>query len=53
MSFTDSSGWQSWLDLMIIGVNLTAGAHELRVFMDAGHFNLNYLDVLPSDGTSV
>jgi hypothetical protein len=45
-SFTDASGWQSWKDVTVAGVNLTAGAHVLRITMTTGGFNLNYLDVI-------
>jgi len=45
MSFTDSSGWQSWLDVTVTGVSLTAGNHVLRIFMDTSFFNVNYVDV--------
>jgi subtilisin family serine protease len=46
MSFTSSSGWQSWTDVTASGVALTAGAHELRIYMNTADFNLNYLDVI-------
>jgi hypothetical protein len=45
LSFTDASGWQSWLDVAVTGVNLTAGQHELRIVMDTDHLNVNYLDI--------
>jgi len=44
-NFTDASGWQSWKDVTVSGVNLTAGAHVLRLTMSTGGFNVNYLDV--------
>lgn len=48
MRSTDSSGWQSWLNITATGVNLTAGAHELRIVMDTSGFNVNYVDVKPA-----
>ena|GEM_PF-2948503 len=44
-NLTDASGWQSWKDVTVPGVNLAAGTHVLRITMSAGNFNLNYLDV--------
>ena len=49
LTFTDASGWQSWVDVKASGVQLTAGAHELRLVMDGDSFNVNYLEVTPSD----
>jgi hypothetical protein len=48
LSFTDASGWQSWLNAIATRVPLTAGTHELRIVMDSDFFNVNYLDVAPS-----
>ncbi len=45
MSFTDASGWQVWQDVTVSGISLTAGPHTLRVVMDTGGFNLNYVEV--------
>lgn len=44
-SFTDASGWQAWNNVEAAGVNLTAGAHVLRVLFTSGNMNMNYLDV--------
>jgi hypothetical protein len=49
LSFSDASGWQSWLDVTVPRVNLPAGRHELRLVLDADSFNVNYLEVMPSD----
>jgi hypothetical protein len=49
LSFSDASGWQSWLDVTVPRVNLPAGRHELRLVLDADSFNVNYLEVRPSD----
>ena len=46
ISFTDSSGWQSWIDVSVPGVPLQVGTHELRIVMDASGFNVNYIDVV-------
>jgi hypothetical protein len=45
MSFTDSSGWQSWVNVIAPNISLSAGNHTLRIVMDTGGFNLNYVDV--------
>ncbi|HEY3665150.1 MAG TPA: carbohydrate-binding protein, partial [Polyangiaceae bacterium] len=44
-SFSDASGWQSWRDLPISKISLSAGSHTLRIQLLTGNFNLNYLDV--------
>jgi hypothetical protein len=44
-TFTDASGWQSWKDVAVSNVSLTAGAHALRINMATAGFNLNYLNV--------
>ncbi|MBI2933732.1 MAG: carbohydrate-binding protein [Planctomycetes bacterium] len=44
VGFTSNSGYQSWIDLSLPNVSLTAGAHTLRLFIEAGGFNLNYID---------
>jgi hypothetical protein len=49
LSFSDASGWQSWVDVEASGVRLSAGTHELRLVMDGDSFNVNYLEVTPSD----
>jgi hypothetical protein len=41
-----SSGWQSFADVAARGVSIAAGNHKLRVVMDTGSTNLNYVDVL-------
>jgi uncharacterized repeat protein (TIGR02543 family) len=42
---TDASGWQSWKDMVVPNVSLTAGSHVVRMTMTTGGLNLNYLDV--------
>jgi hypothetical protein len=42
---TDASGWQSWKDIVVSNVNLTAGNHSLRINMTTAGFNINYLNV--------
>jgi hypothetical protein len=47
--FDSTGGWQSWQDVVVDGINLTAGAKKLRIDMSTGDFNLNYLDLIPAD----
>jgi uncharacterized repeat protein (TIGR02543 family) len=44
-SFTDASGSQSWRNIVIPNLTMSAGNHELRMVMVTGGFSLNYLDV--------
>jgi hypothetical protein len=41
-----TGGWQSFSDVVARGVNIAAGNHKLRVVLDTGSTNLNYVDVL-------
>ncbi|MEO0793640.1 MAG: malectin domain-containing carbohydrate-binding protein [Verrucomicrobiota bacterium] len=44
---TGGAGWQSWQNVVATNINLTAGANqELRVVMDTGGFNINYVDAV-------
>jgi M6 family metalloprotease-like protein len=45
ISYTDASGWQSWKDVPLTGVSLTAGPHTVTVSMATASINLNYLQV--------
>ena len=40
-----STGWQSWGNRTISNVNIPAGPHTLRVEMDTGKTNFNYIDI--------
>lgn len=40
-----SAGWQSFADVTAPGVSIAAGAHRLRLVMDTGLSNVNYLEV--------
>jgi len=48
LSHADVTGWQSWKDLKITGINLTVGNHLMKVVFDTWGFNLNYIDVKKS-----
>jgi hypothetical protein len=43
-----SGGWQAFADVVTRNVPMTAGNHTLRLVMDTGSVNINYLDVQPS-----
>ncbi len=45
---TGGAGWQAWRDVVVENVALNAGIQELRIVMDSNSFNINYLDVEPS-----
>jgi thermitase len=44
-STTTAAGWQSWINVVIPSVSLTAGNHQLRLTLGSANLNLNYLDV--------
>ena len=45
-SFSNTGGWQTYQDVTIADVDLTAGVKELRLDMKSGSFNLNYIDLV-------
>ncbi|HZA23735.1 MAG TPA: carbohydrate-binding protein, partial [Dehalococcoidia bacterium] len=45
VSFDDSEGYDTFVDVKVEGVSLRAGRHELRFVMHTGYFSLNYLDL--------
>ena len=47
-----SSGWQSFEDRAVEGVPLSVGTHTVRVVFETGYLNLNYIDVVASQGPS-
>ncbi len=53
ISFTANSGWQNWSDQVLGNIALTGGAHELRLVMTTGDFNINYLDVSSADANLI
>jgi hypothetical protein len=40
-----SGGWQAFADVMAANISISAGAHKLRLVMDTGDVNINYLDI--------
>lgn len=40
-------GWQSFRDLVVRHVHVSAGAHELRLVFDTGEVNVNFLELTP------
>ncbi len=45
-SFSNTGGWQTYQDVVVDNVNLSAGTKELRLNMKSGSFNLNYVDLI-------
>jgi endoglucanase len=43
-----TGGWYVWRDTELSDVVLPAGEHVLKIVIDAGTFNLNYLDFIPN-----
>jgi|GEM_PF-1485692 len=46
MTFDASAGHRVWTNIVKNEVNLTAGRHTMRIHMDTGSFNLNYVEIL-------
>jgi Carbohydrate binding module (family 6) len=43
MSFAATGGWQTWTTVARTGVALSAGVHVVRLAMDSGAFNVNWV----------
>ena len=48
LTFLTTGGWQSWHSVFARGVPLPAGEHRLRLVMDSGSFNVNWVWVTPA-----
>lgn len=46
-AFDSTQGNQTWQDVVIEDVSLSAGQHQLRLDMLSTGFNLNYIDLVP------
>lgn len=46
-----SAGWQTFGDVVARNIPIAAGSHKLRLVMDTGSTNVNYLNIQPT-GTS-
>jgi hypothetical protein len=53
ISLLNSGGWQNWQTATSANVNLTQGAHKLRIVMETGGLNLNYINVVASSAMGV
>jgi len=45
-TFSGGDGWQSWKDVAAGTVHLAPGPHELRLVVDSGKVNINYVDAV-------
>ncbi len=45
----NTGDWQNWTDLVVRGVELSAGRQIMRMFVENDGFNLNYIEVTPAD----
>ena len=41
----NTGAWQTWATTTVSNVNLTTGAHTIRLFIVTGGFNINYVNV--------
>lgn len=48
-----STGWQAFADVVKRNVSIAAGTHKLRLVMDTGSTNVNYLDIQPASTACV
>jgi hypothetical protein len=43
-----SAGWQAFSNVVARNISIAAGTHNLRLAMDTGSLNVNYLDIQPA-----
>jgi hypothetical protein len=48
-----AAGWQAFSDVATRGISVAAGNHKLRLAIDTGDVNLNWLEVKPASATAV
>jgi len=53
ISLPNSGGWQNWQTTTSSNVNLTQGTHKMRIVMETGGLNFNYVDVEASSAMGV
>gem|GEM_PF-5106202 len=53
LKFGDTGGWYSWENVAGGGLNLTAGHHSLRLDAGSSGFNVNYVDLVPTNNIRV
>lgn len=51
-SFSNTGGWQTYQNVKIANVDLSAGTKEIRLNMKSGGFNFNYLELVSQSSTS-
>ncbi|MDZ7962442.1 MAG: S8 family serine peptidase [Aulosira sp. DedQUE10] len=49
LSFDPTGGNQLWTNAIAQGVSLSAGSHELRLDILTDDFNINYIDLIPTN----
>ncbi|HLS28167.1 MAG TPA: endo-1,3-alpha-glucanase family glycosylhydrolase [Opitutales bacterium] len=45
-----TGGWQTWETVVVPAVRLKAGVQTMRLAIEEGFFNLNYIDFVPGQG---
>ena len=48
-NFGNTGGWQTYKDVVINNVNLSAGVQELQLNMKSNSFNINYAELVPAE----
>ena len=51
LTFDGTGQWQSWTTVTGEQVTLTAGKHKLRLDMQSDRFNINYVELIPVEGS--
>lgn len=53
LTFASTGDWQEYQDVILNDITLEAGFHTVRINIESGEFNLNYVNVLPPDAEKI
>lgn len=51
INISSTGGWQTWTSISKTGINLSEGFHNLKIFFEAGGFNINRIDIYEPNTT--
>src|SRR5205085_3591368 len=49
-SFASTGGWQTWITKTVSNVSLSAGQQVMRLVMETGGWNVNYISIVQAGG---
>jgi len=52
LTIPNTGGWQTWTDVTKSGISLSTGQHVLRLVIDTGGMNINWMNLSQSSGST-